>query len=147
MSPLWMAMRRLRNEERGAFAVELAVLVPVILLLFVFIWEAGQLVNAEGRLQSVSREIAREITANGVDTVDDSSGAKFILQQAGYHGCTITTTQSGGGVQDSGAVDRYQTVHVTCPISLLGGITRNVSASATSRQDPFRSGTTGDQQA
>ncbi|HVX43780.1 MAG TPA: TadE/TadG family type IV pilus assembly protein [Mycobacteriales bacterium] len=132
-------LARVRRDDRGSFALELAVLAPVILALFVFIWEAGQVVTAENRLQSATREIAREMTANGLTDVD-SSAAQFILKQAGYDDCDVRATQSGAGVTATGAVDRYQTVHLDCRISLLAGVTKTISASATSRQDPFRSG-------
>lgn len=132
-------LRLLRENDRGSFALELAILAPVILALFVFIWEAGQVVNAESRLQSASREIARDVTANGLSDID-SSGAHYILDQAGYHDCDVSMTESGAGVTDAGGLDQYQTVHVQCQIPLLAGITKSVTASATSRQDPFRSG-------
>lgn len=134
-------MRALR-DERGSFALELAILAPVIIALFVFIWEAGQVVNAQSRLQSVSRELAREVTANALQQLDPSQ-ADYILAQAGYHDCDINVTRSGAGVTSIGAVDEYQTVHVACRVPLLAGITKTVTASATSRQDPFRSGTDG----
>ena len=60
------ARRRLRvGDERGAVAVEFALIFPVLILLLVGIIEFGAMFNAQLLVQGAAREGAREMSLTG----------------------------------------------------------------------------------
>ncbi len=51
-----------RRDERGALAVEMAIVVPSILLIFALIYAYGRVANVNGALESGTRDAARSAT-------------------------------------------------------------------------------------
>lgn len=51
-----------RGDERGALAVEMAIVVPSILLIFALIYAYGRVANVNGTLESGTRDAARSAT-------------------------------------------------------------------------------------
>ena len=60
-----------KNSEKGAVAVEMAVTLPVLLVLVIGIMEFGQLLNLHISMSQAARETARELAINPNDATID----------------------------------------------------------------------------
>jgi Flp pilus assembly protein TadG len=56
--------RRWPRGERGSFAVELAILAPVLIAFIVMVIDGGRLTWAKSRVQGAARDAARAVTIN-----------------------------------------------------------------------------------
>lgn len=77
----WVSTGRcgaLRRDERGAAAIEFALLLPVLLLLFFGIVQFGLLFSVHSTMQNASREAARAVALLG----DDDSGGELSAEDA-----------------------------------------------------------------
>lgn len=77
----WVSARRwggLRRDERGAAAIEFALLLPVLLLLFFGIIQFGLLFSVHSSMQNASREAARAVALLG----DDQSAGRVSAEDA-----------------------------------------------------------------
>lgn len=68
---------RIQNSERGAAAVEFALILPVLLLLLLGIIEFGAAYNAQILVTNAAREAARSMTLTGLpaDAIDAAAAA------------------------------------------------------------------------
>jgi Flp pilus assembly protein TadG len=142
----WFA-RRLRARERGSFAVELAILAPVIIAFLVMIIDGGRLTWANSRLQGAARDAARAISINhnsGVGAYNEAFKA-------------MTDALSNGGV-DCGAPtlilnpdprlvaignDAVVSATVRCDVQFVLIGTRTLTRTQQSVVDRYRQVTTG----
>jgi Flp pilus assembly protein TadG len=60
----WQAGGRVRRDERGSFALELAVLAPALLLVISFIISVGRVTEGRALVQGAARDAARAATIN-----------------------------------------------------------------------------------
>jgi len=128
---------RCGRDDRGAFALELAILAPVLLALFVVIWEAGQVVHAQHQVQSAAEDLARVASAQNVSV----PAAQQLPTDLASYSCDApagTANPVPSGDPDVPDVTAHK-VTITCRVSLIGGITRTVTAEAISYDDPYRS--------
>jgi Flp pilus assembly protein TadG len=138
--------RRLAGE-RGSFAVELAVLAPVLLAFVLVIVDGGRLTWARSRLQGAARDAARTVTIN-----HNSGPAAF---DSAYQAVLGSLAGSGVNCADpalelvpdprvvpigSGAT---VTATVTCQVRFVLFGTERVSRSQQSVVDRYRQVTTG----
>jgi Flp pilus assembly protein TadG len=117
--PLWERVQKARRNDKGAIAVEFALIAPVFLLLFSGIAEGSLLFYTWGNMENVGRQAARsaaigELTKDQAETLiksrmRESTGAPTVT-------ATVTFTK---GVQP---VDNVVTVNVTMPASQLSKV-------------------------
>ncbi len=139
--------RRSADGERGSFAVELAVLAPVLIAFVVMIIDGGRLTWAKSRLQGAARDAARAVTINH----NSGQGAYNSASQA------MTDALSNGGVNcgaptltlvpdpRTDAIGNGETVTatVTCNVAFVMFGTRTITRSQQSVVDQYRQVTTG----
>jgi Flp pilus assembly protein TadG len=124
-------MKCLRNRlsDRGAAAVEMALLVPVLLLILFGIIDFGRLLNAQITLTEAAREAARAQTLNPTDNQATNAGtaqsrANILAQNIGTvtvnSGASSFCTPSASANSDASVVLSYQFKWVT-PVGALGG--------------------------
>lgn len=137
------------RAEPGSFAVELAVLAPVVVALVLFSISAGQLVNAHSALENAVSDAARAATVNGgVDASGSGDPATFVA--AGQSALRQALPDSGSGIDCSpgqvtspaepagspltGNVD----VQVRCQVRTVSGLHIQLTAHAASPIDAYR---------
>jgi Flp pilus assembly protein TadG len=132
-------VRRRARGDRGAFAVELAVLAPVMLALFVLIWQAGEVVHAQNEVQSAARDLARYITSQSYDP--SSTQTPPLPAEVSNYDCVTPTPQLTADPSSNPNAPTTSTVRVVlnCKVHLFGGITKTITAQALDRTDPYRS--------
>jgi Flp pilus assembly protein TadG len=118
-------MKKLRNEK-GAAAVEFALVVPILLLLLLGIVEFGRIYNAQMQLTAAARDGARVMSINSVpaQSADDATAA--VIASASALHPDVTSTQIAISVSPSStsvcAPGSTATVTVTYPIQFLSGL-------------------------
>lgn len=114
-----------RESDRGAAAVEFALVLPLLLLLVFGIIDFGRMLNAQERLTAAARAGAQAVLVGG-----DADQARRNIFPAG----TMTVVHRCGN--DPG-MNEYAQVTVTLdfqfvtPIAVLAGITGSPTLSAT----------------
>jgi Flp pilus assembly protein TadG len=83
-------------RRRGAAAVELAVVAPVILLLLTGIWEVGRMVEVQQILSNAAREGARQAATGQLTNTQVETVVVEYLQAAGIPTANINTTGNNG---------------------------------------------------
>ncbi|MEU4291940.1 TadE/TadG family type IV pilus assembly protein [Kribbella sp. NPDC026596] len=135
--------RRLRRRERGALALELAILAPVLLVLFMFLLACGRYFQTSSLLESAARDGARA-----------ASQSRSLAEAQGRVDEAVTTTMSqavkscqesaSGTITTAFTAGAPLSVEVTCTINYrdlgllgLGGDT-TITKRFTSSLDPYR---------
>ncbi|HET6563477.1 MAG TPA: TadE family protein [Marmoricola sp.] len=71
----------MRRNERGSMAVEMAVIIPSLLLIFALIYAYGRVATVNGALESGTRDAARSATvARSYDEAEDR--AREVVREA-----------------------------------------------------------------
>ncbi len=97
----WSLRSSRRQSRRGAATVELALCLPVLLVIAMGMIETSNVVFIQARLQAAAYESARlatrPVTSNAPAATSDQVVAygKTLLSQLGVNGATITLTPSG----------------------------------------------------
>ena len=122
----------IRNCDRGAVMVELALILPILVMLLVGIIEFGRAYSAQVSIQGAAREGARSLA------LKESSGAVDSAVQGAAGSAQVTSvTKAACPAVVSGATTAYATVTVNAtftfsiPFVSLG--TKNMSATARMR--------------
>lgn len=118
MSPL-----RQRSCRAGIAAVELAILLPFLLLLLIGLWEVGRMVEVQQLLTNAAREGGRQ-ASTGVKSVDDVKDV--VVRYLKHNGVpnvtrenvTVTNLTSSGRPQPNACeqLDRFR-IKVTIPFT------------------------------
>ncbi|MHA7279172.1 TadE/TadG family type IV pilus assembly protein [Arthrobacter sp. MDT2-2] len=103
-------MRRLRNE-RGAVAIEMALVLPVLLIILLGILEFGRVLNVQVSLTQAAREGARHAAIHYNDGTLDVEGTALAAAPA-LAGLPVTVDDNAG------ACDTDLNVTVTTNVSL-----------------------------
>ncbi|SDD87667.1 TadE/TadG family type IV pilus assembly protein [Auraticoccus monumenti] len=106
------------DRERGAAAVEFALVVPLLLLLVVGIAEFGRAYNAQTTLSGAAREGVRVMALH-----DDAAAARTATQAAASP-LVLSSSQisvSPTSCASSSATDSTATVRITYPLDFVGG--------------------------
>lgn len=131
------------SDERGQAAVELALVLPLLLLLAFGVVAVGRVVQAQSAVSGVAKEAARSAATANNATEAYTWGMSRGNDVALGFGLTNGTLQlavapgsfSRGGVVESSA--RYQVALDDLP--LLGWARLTVASSHRERTDPYRS--------
>ena len=119
-------MRRLRTRldgQAGAAAVELAFVLPVLLLMLFGIIEFGRAFNTKLAVTHAAREGVRLAAV-------DNAGAAAAAQDQAPDGSTVVVSACGGG-DDQASVTVSKDVDIEIPlVPLAGGPTFTMSATA-----------------
>jgi Flp pilus assembly protein TadG len=118
-------MKKLRTEK-GAAAVEFALVVPILLLLLLGIVEFGRIYNAQMQLTAASRDGARVMSINGIPSQAVADAKAATIASAGALHPDISSDQIAVSVSPSStgvcAPGSTATVTVTYPIQFLSGL-------------------------
>ena len=95
-------MSRLRPSRRGVAAVELAVCLPVLVLLVFCSIEACSMIFVKQSLAAASYEAARLATKQTADRTDVLAAAETILNARDIRGADVTLTPNDPGAADRG---------------------------------------------
>jgi Flp pilus assembly protein TadG len=85
-----------QGRRRGAAAVELAVVAPVILVLLTGIWEVGRMVEVQQMLSNAAREGARQAATGQLTNSKVENVVVQYLQVAGIPTTNSNTTGNNG---------------------------------------------------
>lgn len=94
--------------ERGAVAVEFAILAPVLILLLLGIMEFGRAYNVQITLSNAAREGVRVMAINNSATAAAITTAKTATKNA--------ASSLSPGLKDEKIVFKYQTTPATTPV-------------------------------
>jgi Flp pilus assembly protein TadG len=139
--------RRWPGGERGSFAVELAILAPVLIAFIVMVVDGGRLTWAKSRVQGAARDAARAVSINH----NDGQAAYAAAQQA------MTDALANSGVNCAPdpvvltpdprftAIGNGETVTATvvCHVQFVMFGTRDITRQQQSVVDQYRQVTTG----
>ena len=127
------------GARRGAAAVELAVVLPLLLTLLLGVWDMGRLIDASQILSSAAREGARCASTGQVDSAGVQSAVLSYLTQAGLSttGATVTisnlTTPSNTDPLSATQLDVFR-ITVTLPSNNVRWIVINNLAGSSTLQ-------------
>ena len=134
--------RRRRRHERGAAAVEFALVMPILLMLVLGIIDFGYLINRSSMVTNAARDGAREASLNGT-TATIQAAAQGSLDGVPGATVTVTCTKPDGaacGTYDTDAtssgiaeVTIDYTHEMITPISMFFGDSIDVSRTARMR--------------
>lgn len=132
-----------RHGERGSFAVEMAVLAPILILFLAVVIDAGRLTWANARLESAAQDAARAVSINHNTTqaarASAVTAAQAILASAGVTcvgGPRLTLTPDPA-VQPITPGDPVKAT-VSCRVQLVVLGSRQLTRSVVSRVDRYR---------
>jgi Flp pilus assembly protein TadG len=112
--------RRGRDRERGATAVEFALLLPMLLLLLFGIIDFGRALNAQITLTQAAREGARLAALNQPNVVSRTQAAAVGLSPVGVSVTSACPPGAGQGVNAT-VVATYSFSFVT-PVGAIAGL-------------------------
>jgi Flp pilus assembly protein TadG len=125
------------RRDRGAFAVELAIITPAILLVLSLIVSVGRVTVSAERVQTAARDGARAASINHAGTADNAARIA-VASSLQANGVTCegepSVSVNPGDPTPGGVV----TVTVACEVPMLVGLTVRVQRVATSPVDVFR---------
>ncbi|WP_427172017.1 TadE/TadG family type IV pilus assembly protein [Arthrobacter sp. 92] len=102
-----------KRKERGAVAVEMAIVLPLLLLILIGIIEFGRVLNVQVSLTQAAREGARYAAIHYHDTSLDVTGTTLAAAPA-LSGLAVTVTNNAGSCAATPATN----VTVTTKVSL-----------------------------
>lgn len=114
-----------RERERGATAVEMAILLPVLLLLLLGIMEFGRAFNAQVTLTNAAREGVRvmAITNDQEDAIAAAEEAATLLVISDDNPTfTLTFTDPDGTARTACASERRTTMNISYELDTVTGI-------------------------
>lgn len=137
-----MTVRRLRGE-RGTMALELAILAPIMLMLFMFLLACGRYYQTASLMENAAREGARA-ASQARSAGDAQARLDEAVGRAAGQAVDSCESSAGGAITSRFAAGQTLSVEVSCTIDyrdlgLLGlsgdtTITRRFSSSV----DPYR---------
>lgn len=132
-----------RRSERGALALELAILAPVLLLMFMFLLACGRYFQTSSLLESAARDGAR--SASQARSLSDAQGrVDEAVSNTMSQAVTSCKESASGSVTTAFTAGSPLSVEVTCTINyrdlgLLGiGGDTTITKRFTSSLDPYR---------
>lgn len=105
--------------DRGAAAVEFALLLPVLLLIVFGIIDFGRALNAQVTLTQAAREGARLAALNQPDVVGRTQAAATGLSPVAV---SVTACPAGAGPEVSATVDVTYVFNFVTPVGAVAGL-------------------------
>ena len=129
----WGSRRHASRNRNGIAAVELAICLPVLMIIALGSIEATNAIFLKQRLTSAAYEGARAAIAPGQTTAGATAAANSVLTQFGISGTTVTVNPN---VTTATATGTQITVSVTAPFGsnscmqpfIVGKVLNNVTA-------------------
>lgn len=87
-----MSIRRRRRGERGASAVEFALILPIFLLLLFGIIDFGYMINRGSMINNAARDAAREASLNGTKAQVETVAKDGTAQVGGAPNVVVKVT-------------------------------------------------------
>jgi Flp pilus assembly protein TadG len=116
-------------ERRGAAAVELAVVAPFLVLIFLGITQFGSLFYTRHSLVHAAREAARELAIQGTSEEAAIAIAEDYLATARVRGATVTAQNAYAGSGDDAASRRVKvTIELPVDDAMILGDSLNMFA-------------------
>ena len=130
-------MLRRQAARRGVAAVELALVLPFLMMLILGIWEIGRLAEAQQLLSNAAREGGRRASTGTVAVTDITTAVKTYLTKAGVptKNVTITvnnTTAKGTDPTAAAQFDEYK-ITVSVPVKDLRWMASSTFVADTAR--------------
>lgn len=141
----WSPSARLsrRHGQRGALALELTILAPILLILFMFLLACGRYFQTSSLLEDAARDGARS-ASQARSMADAQARVDEAVERSAGQAVASCKSTAAGSITTSFTAGRPLTVEVTCTIDyrdlgLLGlsgdtKLTRTFSSSV----DPYR---------
>jgi Flp pilus assembly protein TadG len=133
--------------ERGSFAVELAILAPVILAFLVMVIDGGRLTWAGSRLQGAARDAARAVSINHNSGSEAYASAQQAMTDALANSgvdCAAPTLLLDPDPRNEPIVnDQVVSATVTCDVQFIMVGSHTLSRTQQSVVDRYRQVTTG----
>lgn len=131
MASLIRRIRRRQGSDRGAELIELAIVLPMLLMVCAAIMDFGFLFQRYEVLTNAAREGARIASLPGYNATDVQDRVDNYLSASGMTGATTTTTYSTQVTSGGASID-VVTVLVTIPspFVIIGGMSRLVTGGA-----------------
>ncbi len=117
---------RRASDRRGVTAVELAIVVPIVLMLFLGMWEICRFLNIRETIALASMEGARKGIVPGATATDATNAAKNTCAVVGVTNPTVTTASTASDVTVTVAVQMDQYAWVT-PLFLKGKVVQSTT--------------------
>lgn len=136
-------MRQRKRTERGTMALEMAILAPILLLMFMFLMAAGRYFQTSSLLENAAREGARAATQSR-SASDAQARVDKAVRRYGDQAVESCKSTADGSIDGKFEAGQTLTVEVTCTIDyqdlgLLGiGGDTTISRSFSSAIDPYR---------
>jgi Flp pilus assembly protein TadG len=115
--------RSISEPRRGAAVVELAFVLPVMLVLMVGLWDLGQLIRGLQIVSIAAREGGRQAASGTKTTTQIENLVKLIMQQNGVNIANVvfayTNATQSGVAPNSAAQNDALTVTVSMPFNDL----------------------------
>lgn len=111
----------MQHRERGAVAVEMALLLPVLILLLLGIMEFGRAYNAQVTLTNAAREGVRVMAINNV-RAEARTAAKNVATPLPLGDSNFTFTTTPVSTPATCAAGRQVTMTITYTLNTLTGI-------------------------
>jgi hypothetical protein len=126
-------MRRARHGDRGAVAVEFALVLPVLVLILFGIVDFGRMLNAKITLTEAAREGARATALIDRDAgearVEDATAD---MEDPSALKADIDPCPASPSAEDDATVSLTYPFHFLTPLSFLGGSDGTLNLTATS---------------
>jgi Flp pilus assembly protein TadG len=121
--------------RRGVAAVELAIILPFVLLLLVGVWEVGRLVEVQQLLTNAVREGGRQASTGTKTVAQVKDDVVRYLQQNGIKSVkpadvTVTNVTSGADPTAAAQLDQFR-ISVTIPFDSVRWVLLNQVTSVT----------------
>jgi Flp pilus assembly protein TadG len=112
---------RAHGSRRGVAAVELAMLLPLILILLFGLWEVGRAIDVQQIMSNAAREGGRQASTGQLSNSQVEQVVINYLQDAGFPATNAVVTVEnlttpGTDARDALQLDRYQ-ITVTLPFN------------------------------
>ena len=106
--------RKPRRLRRGLACVELALTLPLIVMLLVGVWEVGRLLHVRQVLHNAAREAGRQASAGRVTTAQAVEVARRYVERNGLRNTNLTVNvfnvTSGSDAATAAQMDRFNII-------------------------------------
>ncbi len=121
------------KDQRGSAAVEMAFVMPIVLLILVGMIQYGSIFYTQHMMVYAAREVARSFSMGEITATQAQARALELLAPSGPKQFNVSVAETGGVINDvtiTIGLPRVDAALINLPINLITG---NVTASVTMR--------------